>query len=139
MIPVVGINSSSAPFMRDIGLLLKRLETRNKDMLGSLVGQRVILAETKQGGYIAMYTAVIRSGREIRSSEEWDSLRTLHCVPSGNKYDWQPGTRVKWVYEITDLRRLRPFRVPDGVRHGRVWMEYNPPRTSKKTKGGCLK
>lgn len=125
MIPVIGINSSSAPFMDDIGALLKRLETRSKNMLGPYVGQRVILAETKQGGYIARYSVVIRSARAIRSAEEWDALRPLHRVPVGNMYDWKPDTRVKWVYELSDLRKLRPFRVPEGVRHGRVSMEYN--------------
>lgn len=124
MIPVVGINSRSAPFMTDIGRLDKRLETRSRNMLRSLVGQRVILAETKQGGYLAMYSVVIRSVRAIRSREEWDALRSLHRVPIDNSYDWKPDTRVKYVYEITGLRRLRPFLVPEGVRHGRVWMEY---------------
>lgn len=125
MAVVIGINSSSAPFMDDIGALLKRLETRNKDMLGRYAGQRVILAETKQGGYIARYSVVIRSARPVFTREQWDALRPLHRVPVGNMYDWKPGTRVKWVYELTDLRRLRPFRVPEGVRHGRVCMEYN--------------
>lgn len=122
---VIGINSSTAPFMDDIGALLKRLETRNRNMLGRYVGQRVILAETRQGGYLALYSAVIRSARAIRSREDWEALRPLHRVPAGNVYDWQPGTRVKWVYELSGLRRLRPFRVPEGVRHGRTCMEYN--------------
>ena len=126
MIPVVGINSSSAPFMTDIGDLLKRLETRSRNMLRSLVGQRVILAETRQGGYLAMYTAVIRSARPVRSAAEWEGLRPLHRVPVGSQYDWQPGDRVRWVYELTGLRRLRPFLVPEGRRHGRTWMEYSP-------------
>ena len=128
MIPVVGINSASAPFMEDIGSLAKRLETRGKNSLRSLVGQRVILAETQQGGYLAMYTAVIRSARPVRSRDEWETLRPLHRVPVGNQYDWQPGTVVKCVYELTSLRRLRPFLVPEGRRHGRTWMEYDPLR-----------
>ena len=122
---VIGINSSSAPFMADIGARLKVLETRGKNMLGRYVGQRVILAETRQGGYMAMYSAVIRSARPVTSREDWDALRPLHRVPEGNRYDWKDSTRVKWVYEIANLRRLRPFRVPEGVRHGRVCMEYN--------------
>ena len=125
MTPVIGINSSSSPFMDDIGALRKRLETRSRNMLGRFCGQRVILAETRQGGYMAMYSVVIRSARAIRSRDEWNALRPLHCVPIDNDYDWKPGTRVKWVYEITGLRRLHPFLVPEGVRHGRTWMEYN--------------
>lgn len=128
MVPVVGINSASAPFMADIGDLLKRLETRSRNMLRSLVGQRVILAETRQGGYLAMYTAVIRSARPVRSYDEWDALRSLHRVPVGNPFDWKEGDRVRWVYELSGLRRLRPFLVPEGRRHGRTWMEYDPLR-----------
>lgn len=131
---VIGINSSTAPFMADIGALLKRLETRSKNMLGRYVGQRVILAETKQGGYLALYTARIRSAHDIRSLEEWDALRPLHRVPEGNVlYDWKPDTRVKWVYELTDIRRLRPFMVPEGIRHGRTCMEYEPKKGGNKS------
>ena len=131
---VIGINSSSAPFMAWIGTRgpgRKLLETRGKDTLGRYVGQRVILAETKQGGYLALYSAVIRSARPVRSLEEWDALRPQHRVPVGNRYDWKPGTRIKWVYEIANLRRLRPFLVPEGVRHGRTCMEYDPKRKEK--------
>lgn len=126
MIPVVGINSSSAPFMHDIGARLKLFETRSRRMLHPFLGQRVILAETRQGGYLAMYSAVIRSARPVYSRDEWEILRPLHRVPVDNDYDWNPGTHVKWLYEISDLRRLHPFQVPEGVRHGRTWMEYEP-------------
>ena len=120
---VVWINSSSAPFMDDIGALLKRLETRNRDMLGFLVGQRVILAESKNGQRLARYSVVIRSARQVFSRKEWDALRPLHRVPVGNKYDWKPGTKVKYLYELSDLRRIRPFRVPEGVPRGRTGTE----------------
>ena len=128
MINVIGINSSTAPYMRWIGSREKRLETRGKNMLAGFVGQRVILAETKQGGYLAMYSAVIRSARPVTTWEEWDRLRSLHMVPEGSRYDWKPYTRIKWVYEITAIRRLKPFKVPEGVRHGRTSMEYEPER-----------
>ena len=125
MIPVVGINSTSAPFMADIGAGLKRIETRNRNMLGGLVGRRVILAETKQGGYLAMYSAVIRFARPIYSREAWDELRPQHRVPAGSKYDWKDNTRVKWLYGLSSVCSLCPFLVPEGVRHGRTWMEYD--------------
>lgn len=132
MIPVVGINSASAPFMADIGARLKLLETRSRRMLHRFVGQRVILAETKQGGYLALYSAVISAEIRIASPEQWEALRSLHRVPSGNQYDWKPETRVKYAYQITALRRLRPFMVPEGARHGYVWMEYD----ENKQRGG---
>jgi len=124
-VPVVWINSSSAPFLADIGALLKRYETRSRNMLGALAYQRVILAESKSGKRLALYSVVIRSVRVVRSREEWDALRPVHRVPVGNPYDWKPETKVKYLYELSSLRRLRPFRVPDGVKHGRTWEEYN--------------
>lgn len=125
MIPVIGINSSSAPFMDDIGARLKILETRSRNMLKRFVGQRVILAETRQGGYLALYSVIIRSAMAVRSREDWDALRPLHRVPIDNDFDWKPDTKVKWVYELSNIRYLHPFTVPEGVRHGRTWMEYN--------------
>ena len=109
--------------MDDIGALLKRFETRNRDMLGFLVGQRVILAESKNGKRQARYSVVIRSVTEVRSREQWDALRPLHRVPVGNMYDWKPGTKVKYLYELSGLRRLRPFTVPEGVPRGRTGTE----------------
>ena len=100
-------------------------------MLRSLVNQRVILAETMQGGHLAMYSAVLRSALVIRSREEWERLRPLHRVPAGSRYDWKPNTRVKYLYQITSLRRLRPFMVPEGARHGYTWMEYSPTKGRK--------
>lgn len=123
---VVWINSSTAPFLPDIMDRLKPYETRSRNMLGGLVGRRVIFAESSRGKRLARCSAVIRSVRAVYSWEEWDALRPLHRVPVGNKYDWRPGTRVKYLYEITNLRRLRPFRVPTtGTPHGRTCFEYD--------------
>lgn len=122
---VVWINSSSAPFLDDICARLKPFETRSKDMLGSLIGQRVVLAESARGKHLARCSVVIRSVRAVYSREEWDALRPLHRVPVGNKYDWKPGTRVKYLYELTDLRRLRPFRIMEYIPHGRSFAEFS--------------
>ena len=103
---------------------LKPLETRSRNMLGSLVGQRVTLAESARHRRLARCSVVIRSVRAVYSREEWDALRPLHRVPVGNMYDWKPGTRVKYLYEWTDLRRLRPFRIMEYIPHGRSFAEF---------------
>lgn len=121
---VVWVNSSSAPFLDDICARLKPLETRSRNMLGSLVGQRVTLAESAHHRRLARCTAVIRSVHAVYTREEWDALRPLHRVPVGNMYDWKPGTRVKYLYELTDLRRLRPFRIMEYIPHGRSFAEF---------------
>ena len=64
--------------MAAIGTFDKRLETRSKNMLGRLVGQRIILAETKQGGSLAMYSAVLLPGHAVRSQR--DGFRGQHTV-----------------------------------------------------------
>lgn len=122
---VVWINSSSAPFLDDIYNRLKPFETRSRNMLGRLVGQRIILAESSNGQRLARCSVVIQGVRKVTTREEWDALRPLHRVPVGSDYDWKPWTRAKYLYKMTNLRRLRPFRIPtEGVSHGRSWFEY---------------
>ena len=122
---VVWINSSSAPFLDDIEARLKPLETRSRNMLGRLVGQRVVLAESARKQRLARCSVFIRSVRTVTTWEEWDALRPLHRVPVGNQYDWKPETKIKYLYELTNLRRLRPFRIPETgtVPRGRSYAE----------------
>lgn len=123
---VVWINSSSAPFLDDICARLKPFETRSRNMLQSLVGQRVIFAESARGARLARCSAVIRSVFTVTSREQWEVLRPLHRVPVGNMYDWKPGTKIKYLYELSNIRILRPFRIPGkGIPHGRSWFEYS--------------
>lgn len=128
MIPVVFINCDTAPFMADIMHLLKQLETRGKDMLRQLAGQRVLLAESSRSAPPVVRCAVtIGHARTITSRAEWDALRPLHRVPVGNPYDWTPATKVKHAYPLKDLTPIEtPFIPPEDVRHGHVWMEYHP-------------
>lgn len=130
---VVWINSSSAPFLDDICARLKPFETRSRDMLGSLKGQRVIFAESARGARLARCSAVIRSVLTVTSREQWEALRPLHRVPVGNIYDWKPETKIKYLYELASIRILRPFRIPEeGIPHGRSWFEYSDNRRTKK-------
>ena len=127
MIPVVFINCSRFPFLSWILNRSKLYETRTRDTLRALVGQRVYLAETGHGR-----RAIVKSSARIAyvfpviSAAAWQRLRPLYCVPSGSQYDWRPGTRIKYMYVLEDVRNVAPFPVPEGVRHGRVWMEYIP-------------
>lgn len=126
-IPVVFINSDSAPFLPDILAGKKIFETRSRDMLHSLVGQFVLLAETGRGARspIVQGAAVILNGQEIRSRKVWNSLRPYTRVPRGNMYDWTPETKVKHIYELRHVQRVPSFLLPaDAIRHGRTWAEY---------------
>ena len=124
MIPVVFINCRSIPFMDLIISGEKNIETRNRDTLRSVVetGNRVYLAETGNGRPVVRASAVIGWGRPV-DRIDWECLRKRTCVPVGSKYDWQPDTKVKYCYTLFDVRPVKPFTPPEGVRHGRVWME----------------
>lgn len=124
MIPVIFINCKEYPFMDDIISGRKWYETRTSDTLGRFVGQRVLFAETGNGRPVIRCSAFIRSAIEVTTPWRWEQyFRGLACIPKGSKYDWQPDTTVKYCYYITDVEPVRPMHVPEGKRHGRVWME----------------
>lgn len=124
-VPVVFINCSRHPFLDQIISRRKLDETRTRNMLGALVGLRAYLAETGRGPSLCRCSAVIGAPLVARSRKEWNALRSRHRVPRGSAYDWQPWTKVKYLYPLTDVIACDPFHPPEGVRHGRVYMTYN--------------
>ena len=127
MIPVVFINCSRVPFIDLILRLLKVYETRTRNMLRSLAGQRVFLAETGRGRPpLVRCSAVIGEPVVACSRSAWAALRRSACIKRGSAFDWQPGTKKKYLYPLSDVQPCVPFTPPEGVRHGRVWMEYIP-------------
>lgn len=126
MVPVVFINCSRFPFIDWILSGLKIYETRTRDMLCSLCGQRVYIAETGHGKPVVRCSAVISQARPVTDRATWESvIRKKAMITSGSCYDWQPETKVKYPYMLRDVRAVDPFTPPDDVRHGRVWMEYH--------------
>ena len=101
----------------------KPYETRSRDMLRHLVGERVAIVRTRRGiaptvvGYVTVTEA-------IHASPEWlDAHRGKTLVPEGSKFDH--GGRSKWVYVCTDAEVCDPFLLPSSaVRHGRSWCEF---------------
>jgi len=125
MIPVVFINCRLFPFVDMILRLTKLYETRTRNMLRSLIGQRVILAETGHGAPLARCMVTIGDPLVARSRDAWNACKKWTGIDDGSPYDWQDETKVKYMYPLYDIQRIEPFRVPEGIRHGRVWMEYN--------------
>lgn len=124
MIPIVYINSRSVPFVSLIMQRIKIYETRTRNMLNSIVGMRVLIAETGNGNPVIRCSARIASVFPVRSSAEWESLARSHCVPVGSEYDWKPTTKIKWLYTLTDVQPVPAFPIPDGrIPHGRSWAE----------------
>ena len=124
MTPIVFINSKQVPFIWQIMNGKKLWETRNRDTLCRVVGKRVFLAETGNGKPVVRCSAELCRAIPINNPDVWDGLREDTCIPVGNKYDWKPETKVKYIYFIRKVQKVKPFSPPEGKRHGRVWMEY---------------
>lgn len=126
MTPVIFINCDASPFLDDIISLRKPWETRTRNTLRALIGQRVLLAETgRKHRPLVRCSAVLGEPLVIYSWEEWEKYRSSCCIPAGSRYDWQPTTKAKYLYPLYDVTSCSPFTPPEGVRHGYVWMEYN--------------
>lgn len=124
MIPVIFINCKGNPFIQQIMDGSKWYETRTSDTLGRFAGQRVLLAETGKGHPVVRCSAVISSAVTVSNPWVWETFyRELSCIRKGSKYDWQPDTTMKYCYYLSDVKKITPAFVPDGPRHGRVWME----------------
>lgn len=126
MIPVVFINCSKYPFIAWIMATLKLYETRTRNTLKQLVGQTVYLAETGRGKPVVKCLVTITAVEVIRTRTQYNSLRKLARIVRGSDYDWKRETKVKYFYKLENVQPVPEFIPPEGIRHGRVWMEYNP-------------
>ena len=125
MTPIIFINCKDEPFVDDILGGLKQYETRNRNTLKRFLGTRVLLAESGHGRPIVKGSATIADIVEVFTREAWEDYLQFTWVPVGSKYDWQPDTKKKVLYRLTDVQSYIPFIPAKDRRHGRVWMEYN--------------
>lgn len=127
MTPALFINCRRQKFIDQIMALDKEYETRTrntlKNLMDSYLGERIYLAETGNGQPLVRCSAVIDHIIAVYTPERWKKYRKLAQIPVGSEYDWKPGTTVKWLYHLSDVQPVDPFRLTEGVRHGRVWME----------------
>ena len=129
MTPVIFINCRRWPFLRLISECRKTYETRTKNTLKSLMewnlGKPVLLAETGNGEPVIRCSAIIDRITAVYTREAWEKLLPETMVQPGSEYDWTPGTKVKWLYHLTDVHPVEPITLPRSARrHGRVWAEY---------------
>ena len=124
MTPVIFINCTVEPYVDDIIGKLKLYETRTRNTLGRFIGERVLFAETGRGAPLVKCSAVIDQVISVHTREQWEEYLQFTWIPVGSAHDWQPDTKVKWLYHLTDVKPVVPFRLgPDCRRHGRVWAE----------------
>lgn len=124
MTPIVFINCRSVPYVDRIMDGRKVYETRSRNTLAALVGKRVLIAETGRGRSVVRCATTIRKAFSLTHSVAFDLFRPYTSVPENGVHDWNDRTRIKWLYELADVRPVLPFHPENGTRHGRTWMEY---------------
>lgn len=119
------INCKAAPFIAEILARLKRDETRTRDMLRAIIGQRVALIETGTGpAPIIRGYATIGTPRRV-SFDDIDARRTARIL--GTSYDIQPGG-TKVFYPLLRVRPCKPYPLPtEHTNHGRSYTEFSRP------------
>ena len=102
---------------------LKGAETRSKNMLSALVGERVYIVRTVRGKQPTVIGMVDVVGSRFCPSADFEKYHSLHLVPSGSAYDVKG--KGKWFYFVENAERCEPFPLPpSAIRHGRSWCEF---------------
>ena len=124
-LPVVFINCNKYNFIFDILANRKQYETRNRNTLKKLVGKPVLLAETGKGKRpIVKGLVYIDSVLRVDSVEQFERYRQACSIEKGSEFDYTSETRQKYLYHLSNVFTCEPFEAPEGIRHGRTWMEY---------------
>lgn len=104
----------------------KTVETRSRNMLSALVGERVAVIRTRRNSspVIVGYVNVDKCewvDKKALHTREWQD-RTL--IPIGSEYDCTG--KGKYCYFLSEPERVEPpMPLPENVvRHGRSWCEW---------------
>lgn len=102
----------------------KPIETRDRNMLGSLVGKRVAIIRThsNKSPRIVGYATIERSF--FCPSDKFDSYRHMTCIPSGSAYDCKG--KGKWMYVLSNPVPCKPelLKKESIIYHGRSFCEF---------------
>ena len=127
MIPVVYINCKLFPFVAWILAGKKIYETRNRNTLKNLIGKRVYIAMTGKGKAVILCMATIESCIVVDNKKQYNAMRKYTRIVKGSVFDWQQGTKKKYLYRLVNVVPVPAFPVPaDCVKHGRTWAEFIP-------------
>ena len=118
------VNSDGCvPYAEAIVSGAKVIETRSRDTLWRLDGERVAVIRTRRGKAPTIIGYVTINGRMWCEARNFGAWRNGHLIPEGSKYD--AGNRGKWLYFLDDPEECKPYPLPaDAVRHGRSWAEF---------------
>ena len=119
-------DSIREPFTALILAGWKVFETRTRDMLRPLVGERVAIIRTGSGLPMIVGYADVVSGEKVDAvSFASPQMTGLHRVFPDSKY-FPRDNSGRWLYLLKNVERLPvPEPVPACVvRHGRSWCEF---------------
>ena len=118
------LNCSGNTFDWDIFVTKKKyIETRTRNTLEPLFGERVAVIRTGRGSTVVIGTVML-AGIMPPDKEEWSKhQRERACIEPGSKWDSENG---KWCYYLSEPEMFKhPSPVPaNAVRHGRSWCEW---------------
>ena len=111
------------PYAKAIVQGYKPIETRNRNMLRTLVGERVCVVRTKRNKRATIVGFVTIASAEFRSAEWLNEHRNETLIPPGSRHDCTG--KGKWCYTLTDPREAPiPFPLPKyAIRHGLSFCE----------------
>jgi hypothetical protein len=124
MIGIYVHDTSGTPYAEAIVGGYKTIETRNRNVLGQFIGQRVAVVRTKAGHKAEIIGTVrIVNGRFLTESE-LDAMRNQTCIPPGSKFDCHG--RGKWGYRLAHPEPCEPQLLSDHkiVHRTMSWVEY---------------
>ena len=111
------------PYAQAIVQGYKPIETRSKDMLRDLVGERVAVIRTRRNSKPTIVGYVNIISKWFCPVEQFDAYREQTLIPVGSHYD--ANGKGKWFYGLANAARTDPYPLPvDAVRHGRSWCEF---------------
>lgn len=99
----ININCKDIEYVEMILSGIKTIETRRTKSLHPYIGKRVGLIETGKGKAMLKGYATIVGIKEYTEQSAWDADRSLHQVPSGDKFTFN-GYKVGYI--LADIERI---------------------------------
>lgn len=124
----VFINDDSFPYTDKILEHIKTIETRTKNMLLPLVGERVAIIRTGKGKKPLVVGYVDITNYAFCPVIMLDAYRNETCIPVGSTFDnlgTRDGRQGKWFYYLENAVSCNPYKLPSSaIYHGRSWCEF---------------
>lgn len=119
------VNSDGCiPYADAIVSGIKPIETRSKDVLWRLDGERVAVVKTRRGKKPTIVGYVTIDGRFFCEAQYFESYRSVTLIPRGSRYDCHG--KGKWLYYLHNPQKCEPYPLPkNAVRHGRSYCEFD--------------